>query len=54
LGNRKEFIEAMGMQKNGKNYNDLRARFARIRGLAISVLRTGPSGESTMLMPIVP
>lgn len=49
----KEFIEAMGMQKNGKNYSDLRARFSRIRGLAISVLRTGPSGESAMVMPII-
>lgn len=49
----KEFIEAMGMQKNGKNYADLRARFARIRGLAISVLRTGPSGETAMVMPII-
>src|SRR3954452_818366 len=49
----KEFIDAMGMQKNGKNYADLRARFSRIRGLAISVLRAGPSGESTMVMPII-
>ncbi len=49
----KEFIEAMGMQKNGKTYADLRARFARIRGLAISVLRAGPSGESTMVSPII-
>jgi hypothetical protein len=49
----KEFIDTMGMQKNGKNYADLRARFSRIRGLAISVLRAGPSGESTMVMPII-
>lgn len=49
----KEFIEAMDMQKNGKNYADLRARFARIRGLAISALRAGPSGESTMVSPII-
>jgi hypothetical protein len=49
----KEFIDAMGMQKNGKNYADLRARFSRIRGLAISVVRAGPSGESTMVMPII-
>ena len=49
----KEFIDAMGMQKNGKNYADLRARFSRIRGLAISVLRTGPEGESAKVMPII-
>ena len=49
----KEFVVAMGMQKNGKNYSDLRARFSRIRGLAISVVRAGPSGESTMVMPII-
>jgi len=43
----------MGMQKNGKNYADLRARFSRIRGLAISVLRSGPSGERTKVMAII-
>jgi hypothetical protein len=49
----KEFIDAMGMQKNGKNYADLRARFSRIRGLAISVVRSGPPGESSMVMPVI-
>ena len=48
-----EFIDAMGMQKNGKNYADLKARFSRIRGLAISVLRAGPDGETAMVMPII-
>lgn len=49
----KEFVDAMGMQKNGKNYADLRARFSRIRGLAISVLRAGPDGEGAIVMPII-
>jgi hypothetical protein len=47
-----EFLVAMKMSPGGKNRRDLRKRFARIKGLTISVERTGLHSKKTE-MPII-
>lgn len=50
----KEFLRDAGMNEDsGKNISDLRARYRRLSGLAITVERITASGESHLILPII-
>lgn len=50
----KEFLHDAGMNEDsGKNIQDLRTRYRRLSGLAITVQRVTTQGESTLIMPII-
>jgi Plasmid encoded RepA protein len=47
-----EFLSDMGMAESGKNRKDLKARYKRLSGLTLGVIRKGAS-EATMLVPFI-
>lgn len=50
----REFLRDAGMNEDsGKNIHDLRNRYRRLSGLAITVQRMTDQGESTMILPII-
>lgn len=48
-----EYLSWMNMSKGGRTLKELRARFERIAGLAITVQRTDSTDVETFVMPIV-
>jgi hypothetical protein len=48
-----EFIKDAGLSDHGKNFRDLRERFRRISGVAISIVREREGREKTLIIPIV-
>jgi len=48
-----EYLVWMGLSKGGRTLKELRARFERIAGLAITVQRTNTTDVETFVMPIV-
>jgi hypothetical protein len=48
-----EYLSWMNLSKGGRTLKDLRARFERIAGLAITVQRTNSTDVETFVMPIV-
>lgn len=48
-----EFNREVGLSKSGKNNQDLRKRFQRIKGLAISVQRRTSKMDTSMILPII-
>ncbi len=48
-----EFLKDAGMSDAGKNFKDLRERFRRISGVAISIVREREGREKTLIVPIV-
>lgn len=50
----REFLRDAGMNEDsGKNIQDLRNRYRRLSGLAITVQRKTNQGESTLILPII-